>query len=271
MHHSSEFYTNPTLHSHHVKILLKLGDIVFEVCSGKKSLPHLKLLIWAEIRSLIFVLFTTGTWASCYFAEEKAHHIIKFLNAFHKIAVIIVHHAPQLCSANRFPKLGKKRKKTKENKTICDSATEKPKPKPVDQNCILVQPFVHARWICNQILKCLCKISMQISSSNLLHIQSEPTISEIEFVLQIRSSLDNFAKPMTDSIKGLQSIQFWYQTYIHTYIYIYDLATLHKSRKRNKNDPAPPTSCLLGFEAESFECTTQQPTSTITAPARFRC
>jgi hypothetical protein len=38
MHHSSEFYTNPTLHSHHVKILLKLGDIVFEVCSGKKFL-----------------------------------------------------------------------------------------------------------------------------------------------------------------------------------------------------------------------------------------
>lgn len=82
------------------------------------------------------------------------------------------------------------------------------KPKPVDQNCILVQPFVHACWICNQILKCLCKISMQISSSNLLYIQSEPTISEIEFVLQIRSSLDNFAKPMTDSIKGLQFIQF---------------------------------------------------------------
>jgi hypothetical protein len=37
MHHSSEFYTNPTLHSHHVKILLKLGDLVFEVCSGKNS------------------------------------------------------------------------------------------------------------------------------------------------------------------------------------------------------------------------------------------
>ncbi len=33
----------------------------------------------------------------------------------------------------------------------------------------------------------------------------------------------------------------------------------------------PLPACLFGFEAESFECTTQQPTSTITAPARFRC
>ncbi len=83
------------------------------------------------------------------------------------------HHYPP-CSATvlskQVPQVRKKNK-TKQNKTKCDSATEKPKPKPVDQNCILVQPFVHACWICNQILKCLCKISMQISSSNLLHIQ----------------------------------------------------------------------------------------------------
>jgi hypothetical protein len=105
----------------------------------------------------------------------------------------------------QIPQVRKKIKITKR-----DSATENQNQ---NQNLLIrigywYNPFVHACWICIQILKCLCKISMQISSSNLLHIQSEPTISEIKFVLQISSSLDNFAKPMTDSIKGLQSIQF---------------------------------------------------------------
>jgi len=45
-----------------------------------------------------------------------------------------------------------------------------------------------------------------------------------------------------------------------------------KAERGTRMTQLPPLpACLLGFEAESFECTTQQPTSTITAPARFRC
>lgn len=195
-------------------------------------------------------MFTTGTWASCYFAEEKAHHIIKFLNAFHKIAVIIVHHAPQLCSANRFPKLGKKRKKTKENKTICDSATEKPKPKPVDQNCILVQPFVHACWICNQILKCLCKISMQISSSNLLHIQFRThnfrdriCIANQVFFRQLCKAHDRQHQRFAVYTIFIPDIH----TYIHTSTYkIWQLFT--KAERGTRMTQLPPLpACLLAW------------------------
>jgi hypothetical protein len=41
-----------------------------------------------------------------------------------------------------------------------------------------------------------------------------------------------------------------------------------KAERGTRMTQLPPLpACLLGFEAESFECTNQQPTSTITAPA----
>jgi hypothetical protein len=110
---------------------------------------------------------------------------------------------------------------------------------------------------------------MQISSSNLLHIQSEPTISEIKFVLQISSSLDNFAKPMTEHQRfAVYTILI---PDIHTYIYtIWQLFT--KAERGTRMTQLPPLpACLLGLKQKALSAQPNKPTSTITAPARFRC